>query len=158
MPSASSVSAVCFMVGQSDWLPMMIATGFPPIDPPKRPKKKPAIIGTGGGVARRGRKPVEIGAPRRLPPPKQTNWGARLLCGTGEGISLSFANDVSERSFEFAALQYGVGGLPIMRRANAQLRFIRRAAIVAAAQCGFVRARPTKTDPRAAHTAQRSSR
>jgi hypothetical protein len=53
MPSASSVSAVCFMVGQSDWLPMMIATGFPAIDPSKRPKKKRAIIGTVLGVARR---------------------------------------------------------------------------------------------------------
>jgi hypothetical protein len=31
---------VCFMVGQSDWLPMMIATGFPAIDPSKRPQKE----------------------------------------------------------------------------------------------------------------------
>src|SRR6266446_1822881 len=38
MPSASSVSAACFMVGQSDWLPMMIATGFPAIYPSTRPK------------------------------------------------------------------------------------------------------------------------
>jgi hypothetical protein len=65
------------------------------------------------------------------------------VCGTGEGVSLSFANDVSD----FAALQYGVGGLPVMRRANAQLRSIRRAAIVAA-QCICVRARPAKTDTR----------
>jgi hypothetical protein len=78
-------------------------------------------------------------------------------CGSGEGVSLSFANDVSERSFDFAALQYGVGGLPIMRRANAQLQSIRRAAILAA-QCGFVRARPTKTDTRVAHTAKGGSR
>jgi hypothetical protein len=61
------------------------------------------------------------------------------------GVSLSFANDVSECSLDFAALQYGVGGLPVMRRANAQLGFIRRAAIVMA-QCGCVRARPTKID------------
>jgi hypothetical protein len=61
------------------------------------------------------------------------------------GVSLSFANDVSEHSLDFAALQYGVGGLPIMRRANAQLGSIRRAAIVVA-QCGCVRARPTKID------------
>src|SRR5262249_11477991 len=44
-----------------------------------------------------------------------------------------------------AALQYGVGGLPVMRRANAQLGSIRRAAIVVA-QCSRVRARPTKID------------
>src|SRR5215831_4843475 len=44
-----------------------------------------------------------------------------------------------------AALQYGVGGPPVMRRANAQLGSIRRAAIVVA-QCGCVRARPTKID------------
>src|SRR5205807_5622815 len=40
MPSASRVSAACFMVGQSDWLPMMIATAFPTIDPSKRPERK----------------------------------------------------------------------------------------------------------------------
>ena len=28
MPSASSVSAACFMVCQSDWLPMIMATDF----------------------------------------------------------------------------------------------------------------------------------
>jgi hypothetical protein len=44
-----------------------------------------------------------------------------------------------------------------MRRANAQLQSIRRAAILAA-QCGFVRARPTKTDTRVAHTAKGGSR
>jgi hypothetical protein len=73
------------------------------------------------------------------------------------GISLSFANHVSEYSLEFAALQYGVGGLPIMRRANAQLRSIRRAA-VPAAHWGFVRARPAKTNTRVAHTVQGSAR
>jgi len=52
---------------------------------------------------------------------------------------------VSEHSLDFAALQYGVGGLPVMRRANAQLGSIRRAATVVA-QCGCVRARPTKID------------
>jgi hypothetical protein len=28
------------MVGQSDWLPMMIATGFPVIDPPRIRRKE----------------------------------------------------------------------------------------------------------------------
>src|SRR6516162_3291974 len=28
MPSASSTSALCFIVAQSDWLPMMMATGL----------------------------------------------------------------------------------------------------------------------------------
>jgi hypothetical protein len=73
------------------------------------------------------------------------------------GVSLSFANDVSERSFDFAALQYGVGGLPIMRRANAQLRSIRRAAIVVAL-CGCVRAHPTKTDTRVIPSVSENSR
>jgi len=61
---------VCFMVGQSDWLPMMIATGFPAIDPSKRPKKKPAIIGTVVGVARRRHTRVGNRPPRRFPPQK----------------------------------------------------------------------------------------
>ena len=43
-PSASSVSAVCRMVAQSDWEPMMMATGFSPfaaacgIDASRRPE------------------------------------------------------------------------------------------------------------------------
>jgi len=61
---------VCFMVGQSDWLPMMIATGFPAIDPSKRPKKKRAIIGTVLGVARRRHNRVGIGPLPRFPPQK----------------------------------------------------------------------------------------
>jgi len=57
-------------VGQSDWLPMMIATGFPAIDPSKRPKKKRAIIGTVVGVARRRHNRVGIGPLPRFPPQK----------------------------------------------------------------------------------------
>src|SRR5690348_13103486 len=36
MPSASSVSAACFIVAQSDWLPMMIATGLDGIVLPEK--------------------------------------------------------------------------------------------------------------------------
>src|SRR5262249_30536105 len=56
-----------------------------------------------------------------------------------------FRQRCERRLARLAALQYGVGGLPVMRRANAQLGSIRRAAIVVA-QCGCVRARPTKID------------
>src|SRR5262245_2534028 len=53
MPSASRVSAACFIVGQSDWLPMMIATGFPAIDPSTRPERKAGDYreGRSGGKA-----------------------------------------------------------------------------------------------------------
>ena len=45
-PSASSVSAACFIVAQSDWLPMMIATGFAGISPPniRRPAEGSAAL------------------------------------------------------------------------------------------------------------------
>src|SRR6266511_4118150 len=77
MPSASRVSAACFMVGQSDWLPMMIATAFPAIDPSKRPERK-------AGDYREGR------------------WGGKAVAhGSPAGpsrdlASLSFANDLSD--------------------------------------------------------------
>jgi hypothetical protein len=76
---------VCFMVGQSDWLPMMIATGFPAIDPSKRPKKKRAIIGTVVGVARRRYDRVESG---RFPDFRRKNkpigvHGSRAGAGRG---------------------------------------------------------------------------
>src|SRR5688572_24208572 len=53
MPSASRVSAACFMVAQSDWLPMMMAMGLAAISPPDAAKKKARIIGTSPAVARR---------------------------------------------------------------------------------------------------------
>src|ERR1700680_2111223 len=54
-PKASSVSAACFMVCQSDWLPMIIATDFAPSgateNPPARRKRR--IIDSRVGTARR---------------------------------------------------------------------------------------------------------
>src|ERR1700730_15318076 len=54
-PKASSVSAACFMVCQSDWLPMIIATAFAPSgateNPPARRKRR--IIDSRVGTARR---------------------------------------------------------------------------------------------------------
>src|SRR5580704_8949063 len=54
-PKASSVSAACFMVCQSDWLPMIIATYFAPSgateNPPARRKRR--IIDSRVGLARR---------------------------------------------------------------------------------------------------------
>jgi hypothetical protein len=49
---------------------MMIATGFPVIDPSKRLKKKRAIIGTVVGVARRRHSRGGIGPRPRFPPQK----------------------------------------------------------------------------------------
>src|SRR5262249_37567652 len=131
MPSASSVSAVCLMVGQSDGLPMMIATGFPVIDPSKTPAKEAGDYRGG----RRGGKAAAQPCGNRAAPPisaaKISQLGCMAPVRERGGVSLSFANDVSERSLDFAALQYGVGGLPVMRRANAHLATIPRPALAA---------------------------
>ena len=71
--------------------------------------------------------------------------GVHGSCESGGGVSLSFANDVSEGWLDLLRCNTGSGDFLIMRRANAQLGSIRRAAIVVA-QCGCVRARPTKID------------
>jgi hypothetical protein len=49
--SASSVSAACFIVAQSDWLPMMIATGFDDIVLPiaHDPERAVPDLDTGDG-------------------------------------------------------------------------------------------------------------
>src|SRR5690242_15524476 len=49
--SAARVAAACCMVDQSDWLPMMIATGFAAIGFLVSVRKR-RIIGSGCGVAR----------------------------------------------------------------------------------------------------------
>src|SRR5882672_10594177 len=87
MPSSSSVSAACFMVAQSDWLPMMMATDFPAMKPLERRKKEAADYrgGLWGG---------------KNDGPTAPNYHSWLAIGTGP----NFANDESERSFAFAAL------------------------------------------------------
>src|SRR4051794_26456909 len=107
------------MVAQSDWLPMMIATGFPAIRPPNRPhvRKKEAAdyrVAPGGGKA------------------------AALfrVMFTRERIRQTTAIFESECSFSFTAPQQRVDS---MRRANTQLQSDRRAEILAAAQRCFVR-------------------
>ena len=84
MPSSSSVLAACFMVCQSDWLPMMIATGFPAIDT-STPKTKPAIIRATFEVARlaksRGSLPVTLICASKISQLECISW--RLELGRG---------------------------------------------------------------------------
>src|SRR5215471_19990687 len=96
MPSASSVSAACFMVGQSDWLPMMIATGFPVIVPLASRRRKAGDYRDG---PRGGKAAHERLGDRPLRPFRGRNKRiARQGChGTDLGrSSLSFANDLSD--------------------------------------------------------------
>jgi hypothetical protein len=62
------VSAACFMVCQSDWLPMMIATGFPAIGP-LGPKEARDYRGGPWGDKAAG-KNANFGLPCRFAPQK----------------------------------------------------------------------------------------
>src|SRR5687767_27112 len=79
MPSSVSVSAACFMVAQSDWLPMMMATGFPAMTPRARKKTKAGDYrgGPRGGKAMNAPafEPASAGRPPET--------GALMIAGRG---------------------------------------------------------------------------
>src|SRR5258707_8003672 len=96
MPSASSVSAACFMVGQSDWLPMMIATGFPVIDPLESAARKAGDYRDGpwGGKAaheRPGNRPL-----RSFRGKNERIVGQGCAPEPVGALSLSFDNDLRD--------------------------------------------------------------
>src|SRR5262245_33349922 len=92
---------------------MMIATSFPAICPSNGPKRSRRLYGwlfesqgcedravfTVGDDLRLKTKPIDVHFS-----------GIGAVAGEGIFPSLSFANYMSERSFGFTALQYGVGG------------------------------------------------
>src|SRR2546430_17012772 len=105
MPSASRVSAACFMVGQSDWLPMMIATAFPTIDLSKRPEGKAGDYREGRWGGKAAAQACGKRMLRRFCRKMSRLRMAPLRGPSGNVASLSFANDLA-----IAAGQIGVGG------------------------------------------------
>src|SRR5262245_33619734 len=93
---------------------MMIATGFSAISPLEAPEKKAGDY-TGGLSSGKAAKIAQFlpseGDLRLKNKPIGIHFSG-IGAGGGEGDfpSLSFANYMSERSFGFTALQYGVGG------------------------------------------------
>src|SRR5256884_3152615 len=96
MPSASRVSAACFMVGQSDWLPMMIETAFPTIDPSKRPERKAGDYREGRWGGKAAAQACGKRMLRRFCRKMSRLRMAPLRGPSGDVASLSFANDLGD--------------------------------------------------------------
>src|SRR6267154_3145074 len=126
MPSASRVSAACFIVAQSDWLPMITATGFADTGmilnaaPMFRPRK-----GADYRNRPQGRKPNTPSAPSQpsaalpsrlnepLPPPLPPRSADQALAHVSNGLAwlearLKGATETVRQGTDFACIKMGI--------------------------------------------------
>src|SRR5262249_11477990 len=87
----------------------MIATGFPAIDPSKRPKKEAGDYRDGRRGGKAAAQPCGNRAAAPISAAKISQLGCMAPVRERGGVSLSFANDVSERSLDLLRCNTGSG-------------------------------------------------